>query len=156
MRDFYTHKVSANFSFKELTNTKDHPELLELNREYFLHEPYVSRLTVFAESTLEEIRDAVDAPVIINSCGRCPLLNTAVGGVKTSQHLFSTEYDGAADFYVPGQLVEVVAFKIFNYGVRFYQLRVYTHSNFIHIGNPRIKNNGQIAFPESAIPGWTK
>ena len=149
-------QVSKNFSFFELTNTKDHPELLEANREYFLTEPYAGRLVVFAESMLEEIRFTVDAPVVVNSCGRCPELNKAVGGVTTSQHLFSTEYDGAADFYVLGGDVEAVAFKIVNAGLRFYQMRIYTKSGFIHIGSCRAKNNGQIAFPESEMPGWAK
>ena len=149
-------QVSENFSFWELTNTKSHPDLLIANREYFAVEPYLGRLTIFAESMLEEIRYIVDAPVIINSCGRCPELNFAVNGASTSQHLFSTEYDGAADIRVPGQGVEVVAFKIFNNGLLFYQMRVYVKSNFIHIGSPRSNHNGQIAFPESALPGWAK
>jgi hypothetical protein len=154
-------QVSKNFSFFELTNTKDHPELLEANREYFKVQPFIGRLTVFAESMLEEIRFAVDAPVVVNSCGRCPALNLAVGGVPTSQHLFSTEYDGAADIRIPlcqnrGLGIGIFAFKIFNAGIRFYQMRVYVKSGFIHIGSCRDKNNGQIAFPESALPGWAK
>ncbi len=147
-------KVSKHFSFWELTSTKQFPDLQETNRKYFQTEPFSGRLVVFAESMLEEIRYAVDASVIINSCGRCPELNVAVGGVPTSQHLFSTEYDGAADIRVLGQSVEVVAFKIFNNGLSFFQMRVYTKSGFIHIGSPRAKNNGQIAFPESNLPGW--
>jgi hypothetical protein len=153
MKDFY---VSANFKFKELTASWDYPDLVKANQEYFLVQPFIGRLTVFAESMLEEIRFAVDAPVIVTSCGRCPELNLAVGGVPTSQHLFSTEYDGAADFHVPGQTVEQVAFKIFNQGICFYQMKVYVKSGFVHIGSPRIKNNWQIAFPESAMPGWAK
>ena len=149
-------QVSKFFSFLELTNTKSHPELLKENREYFLVEPYLNRLTVFAESTLEDIRYSVDAPVIVNSCGRSPELNKAVGGVPTSQHLFATEYDGAADITVPGQKIEAVAFKIWNDGVRFYQMRVYTKKNFIHIGAPKSKNNFQIYFPESELPGWAR
>jgi zinc D-Ala-D-Ala carboxypeptidase len=153
MKDF---KISEHFSFLELTNSHDHPELLELNREYFSKEPYLSRLTVFAESVLEEIRYAVDAPVIVNSCGRCPELNAAVGGVETSQHKFDTPTDGASDITVKNQAPVTVAFKIFNQGIRFFQMRVYETSNFTHIGSPRQKNNGQIAFPESTIPGWAK
>lgn len=155
MKDF---KISSHFNFFELTKSNDHPELIRENREYFLRQPFLNRLTVFSESTLEDIRLAVDAPVIVNSCGRFPALNAAVGGVKTSQHLFSNEFDGAADITVLSQEnpIEVVAFRIFNNGIRFYQMRVYTKSNFIHIGSPRQKNNGQIAFPESSIPGWAK
>jgi hypothetical protein len=148
--------VSANFSYYELTNTKSFPNLLELNREYFSKEPYLSRLIVFSESMLEEIRDAVDAPVIVLNCGRCPELNAAVGGVNGSQHEFELPIDGAGDITVPGQKIESVAFKIFNRGIRFYQMRVYETKGFIHIGSPRQKNNLQIYFPESTIPGWAK
>ena len=149
-------QVSKFFSFLELTNTKSHPDLLKENREYFIKEPYLNRLTIFSESTLEDIRFSVDAPVIITSCGRCPELNAAVGGVKTSQHLFSTEGDGAADITVPGQKIEAVAFKIWSDGIRFYQMRVYVKKNFIHIGAPKSKNNLQIYFPESEKPGWAR
>ena len=153
MKNFNT---SDFFTFYELTKSHDHPELIKTNREHFSKEPHLTRLIVFSESMLEEIRFAVNAPVIVTSCGRCPELNGAVGGVKTSQHLFSTPTDGAADITVPGQSVETVAFKIYNHGIRFFQMRVYTKSNFIHIGSPRRKNNIQIYFPESTKPGWAK
>ena len=148
--------LSEHFRFYELTDSHDHPELVKANREYFLRQPFIGRITVFAESMLEEIRFIVGTPVVVNNCGRFPALNVVVGGVKTSQHLFSTEFDGAADITIPNQKIEIIAFKIFNGGIRFYQMRVYTKKNFIHIGSPRQKNNGQIMFPESVIPGWAK
>jgi len=38
-------------------------------------------------NTLQPIRDLYEKPVFISSGYRCPALNVAVGGAKTSQHL---------------------------------------------------------------------
>lgn len=54
-------------------------------------------------------RYARELPIIITSGYRCPDLNTAIGGSKTSQHMRGQ----AVDIYVPGmssrQLVEFIA-----------------------------------------------
>jgi len=148
--------LSKHFSFFECTKSRDHPELVKANREYFSHQPYLDRLIFGSEYMLEGIREIVDAPVIVNNGGRFPELNAAVGGVSTSQHLFARMNDGAYDITVPGQKVEMVAFKIFNHGLSFYQMRVYTKIGFIHIGMPRRYRDMQISFPESEAPGWAK
>jgi len=46
---------------------------------------------------LEELRDNVDEPLIINSGCRCPEHNAEVGGVSNSQHV----YGKAADVALP-------------------------------------------------------
>ncbi len=45
------------------------------------------KLQTLIEQLLDPIRTAWGAPVTVNSGYRCPALNTAVGGVSTSQHL---------------------------------------------------------------------
>ena len=43
-------------------------------------------MELLAEEVFEPLRDYVSGPIKINSFFRCPELNTAIGGSKTSQH----------------------------------------------------------------------
>lgn len=45
------------------------------------------RILALTENVLQPLRDAWGKPLAINSGYRCPAVNAAVGGVKTSQHL---------------------------------------------------------------------
>jgi hypothetical protein len=148
--------ISSHFTYYELTNTKDHPDLLVENREWFSTEPYLSRLQHACEYLLENTRDDVDRPIIVTSGGRCQKLNKAVGGVPTSQHLFSRHLDGAFDFYVPGMNIADVAETIWFGGLNFYQMRVYTKWNFIHLGMPRPQNNMQVWWDTPDKPVWAR
>jgi len=77
---------------------------------------------------LEEVREAVDKPIIINSAYRGLRVNTAVGGSATSQHLRGC----AADFIVPGMTVDQVIKIILKAGIEFDQL-IREWDNWIHI-----------------------
>jgi hypothetical protein len=147
--------VSDHFTYYELTNSKNHPELLAANRDYFSEEPYLSRLEIFSESILEPIRFEVGGKVIVNSCGRYPELNKAVGGSETSQHRFEMPGPGAADIYAPSLSIE----KLFELiekraGICWHQLRVYPDKGFIHISMPTGKNDGQVKIVLDTIPVW--
>lgn len=146
--------VTEHFTYFELTVTHDHPELQETNREFFLETPYYDRLKYGAEYLLENVRDDIGLPIMVNSGGRCPALNVACGGVPTSQHLFDNHMDGAFDFTVLGMEAQEVATKIHNSGLSFYQMRVYVRRNFIHLGMPRRQNNMQIHWIGDDCPDW--
>ena len=46
----------------------------------------LKNMELIAENLFEPLRDYVGGPIKINSFFRCPELNTAIGGSKTSQH----------------------------------------------------------------------
>lgn len=46
----------------------------------------VKNLTALTDNLLDPLREKWGAPLIVTSGYRCPALNTAVGGVKTSHH----------------------------------------------------------------------
>jgi len=147
--------ITKHFTYHELTNTRDHPELLQKNREYFAVEPYLSRLEIAAEYLLENIRECIDAPLMVNNGGRCPELNAAVGGVDTSQHRFELPGAGAFDIWTPAMGVEDLSKIILTKSsVQWYQLRVYPGHKFIHIGMPRGKNDGQVKIVLDRVPTW--
>ena len=65
-------------------------------------------LTLFIEKVLDPIREDWGGPIIVSSGYRCPELNKAVGGVKTSGHL----YGYCADLQVKGDLRKFSNFVI--------------------------------------------
>lgn len=46
-----------------------------------------NRLEILIDTLLDPLREEWGSPIIINSGYRCPLLNKAVGGSKTSSHM---------------------------------------------------------------------
>ena len=46
-----------------------------------------SNLIALVENILDPVRELLGRPITVNSGFRCPLVNSAVKGVKTSQHL---------------------------------------------------------------------
>ena len=53
----------------------------------------VKNLTFLVDNVLDEIRERCGFPIRITSGYRCPQLNKAVGGVKTSQHVAGEAVD---------------------------------------------------------------
>ena len=45
------------------------------------------RLTTLVTHVLDPLREMYGKPITVNSGYRCPQLNAAVGGAKTSQHM---------------------------------------------------------------------
>lgn len=58
----------------------------------------VDALAVLCESLLEPVRRNFGRPVVVNSGYRSALLNRAIGGARTSQHMLGE----AADIEIPG------------------------------------------------------
>lgn len=65
-------------------------------------------LTLFIEKVLDPIREDWGSPIIVSSGYRCPELNKAVGGVKTSGHM----YGFCADLQVKDDLRKFSNFVI--------------------------------------------
>lgn len=59
----------------------------------------VSNLQQLCIHVLEPLREHFNCPITISSGYRCPALNTAVGGSKTSQHMTGE----AADIHIPDE-----------------------------------------------------
>ena len=57
----------------------------------------IRNLKTLSENILEPLRDHASQPIVISSGYRCPALNNAVGGSKTSQHLTGE----ACDIHIP-------------------------------------------------------
>ena len=96
--------MTEHFSFNELTDSKNHPELVVANR--VSAQAYLKQLKYVA-ATLEEIRAVLGVPMAVTSGFRNPALNRAVGGSQTSGHTLGL----CADFKPIGMEVKE-AFKL--------------------------------------------
>lgn len=94
------HKLSANFTFGEMTRTGQ-TALQEKNRQEA--EAVIGALEALCKTILQPVRDHFGV-VKVHSCFRGPAVNSAVGGSKTSQHMKGE----AVDFSVPGKTLEEV------------------------------------------------
>lgn len=82
-------KLSAHFSFEELTRT-DEEELQEKNREEArTYKEQLKKLAEFAE----KIRKIIDCPMVVTSAFRGEDLNKKLGGSPTSKHRFGEAID---------------------------------------------------------------
>ena len=91
----------------------------------------VRNINLLVDNVLDPVRDMVDAPIIITSGYRCPLVNRLVGGVDNSQHMSGY----AADFHVQG-FTSSMMYQVFLYisnTLEFDQLIFYRSKNIIHV-----------------------
>ena len=86
-------KLSAHFTLAELTASN---KAAQLRIDNTPPPELMPRLVLTAEM-LERIRSTLGVPVIVTSAYRCRQLNTAVGGVTSSDHT----QGHAADFVAP-------------------------------------------------------
>lgn len=77
-------QITKNFTLSELTysNTAKNKGIQNIPSEY-----EYNNMKKLCEKVLQPLRDKLNKPIKINSCFRGNLLNEAVGGAKTSQHL---------------------------------------------------------------------
>ena len=73
-------RLSENFTLKELTKTSSGIPNLITDLE-------IERLRLLCQKVLQPLRDKFGSAIIVNSGYRSPVVNKAVGGVPTSQHV---------------------------------------------------------------------
>lgn len=92
-------ELTKHFTLNELTYS---PTAIRKHIDNTPDETQVKNLVLLAKNVLEPLRLKLDKPVKVNSGFRCPTLNKAIGGARTSQHMEGK----AADIYVPDMTVE--------------------------------------------------
>ena len=76
-------RISKHISYKEATRSAT---ALRLGIENIPNEYQLQNMEMVAKHVFEPLREAVDAPIKINSFFRCEELNKAIGGSTKSQH----------------------------------------------------------------------
>lgn len=81
---------------------------LEQEARRFDHQYQLDTATELA-AFLERVRSHFNnKPIVITSGYRPPKVNTAVGGARSSEHLYSKPGEGAVDFYIHGVPIQAV------------------------------------------------
>lgn len=101
MSDLSKVKLSPNFNLNEFVVTSTGLDNIPGPEE-------IENLRLLVQKILQPLRTYLNQPIKISSGYRSPLVNTAIGGSKTSQH----SKGQAADFSVPGltnaQIIEAI------------------------------------------------
>jgi uncharacterized protein YcbK (DUF882 family) len=101
-----------------------------------------ANLTALVDKVLDVVRARWGGPIRINSGYRCEMLNTAVGGVKTSQHVRGEAADITAGSPVENKRLFDLIVRLRNEGaIQFDQLIDEKNLTWIHISYKRVGVN---------------
>ena len=84
------HRKMKYFTLRELTKS---PTADRLKIDNTPDEKTKKNLIELVDTVLDPLREAYGHPIIVTSGYRCPKLNSAVGGVKNSQHVLGQAAD---------------------------------------------------------------
>lgn len=136
-------RITKNFSLDELYASST---AARLHIDNTPSEEIKAKLERLAKEILQPIRDKWGAPIIVTSGYRCPELNKAVGGAKTSQHMLGE----AADIKVGGKVENKKLFRVIEGMVKSGKLNVGQlideyGASWLHVSLPRLnKQNNQV------------
>ena len=82
--------ISKHVSYKEGIRSNTATRLDIINEP---NEEQLKNMKLLAEKVFEPLRKEVGGPIKVNSFFRCPELNKAIGGSKTSQHCHGQAID---------------------------------------------------------------
>lgn len=126
------------FTIKELTESNTATRLKIDNTPT---EEVINNLESLVNNILDKIREAYGKPITVNSGYRCPKLNTAIGGSKTSQHITGK----AADITVGNRQANRSLFQfIQKLDLPFDQLIDEYNYKWVHISYDPNRNRKQI------------
>ncbi len=135
-------KLTPNFSLKELTESYT---ATRLGIDNTPSTEIIARLNDLCIHILEPVRAHFGKPVKINSGYRCLTLNKAVGGVKSSDHLFGFAADisisGVSNFDLGKWIEENLEFKQLIYE---FCKKDDAKAGWIHISYCKGKNNKSV------------
>ena len=122
-------KLSPHFTLEEVVKTKtglsNTPNVVQTNQ-----------LRKLCLNILEPVRSVYNKPLIIDSAFRSPDVNTAVGGVSTSQHLLGQAADIHSDYIPARVLYNDIRLLVDNGHFHIGQCIYYPTKNFVHVSLP--------------------
>ena len=102
-------------------------------------------LKLLAQTVLQPIRDKYGKPISVTSGYRCPKLNAAVGGSKTSQHLKGQAADIKCTATTKAELFNLIKGMInkgeLTVGQLIWEYGTKKEPNWIHVSLPYTKKN---------------
>ena len=98
----------------------------------------IANITALCEEVLEPFRKDIDSPIIISSGFRPEVLNTMIGGSKTSAHRFGR----AADFIVIGMSPRSVCLHIRDMKLP-YDQNIHEFGKWTHVGISQLQTGNR-------------
>lgn len=135
-------KLSENFTLEELTAS-----ITAANRKIdnTPDKAALESLTKLCKEVLQPIRNKYGHSIIVTSGYRCPKLNAAVGGAKTSQHMKGQAADIKCTATAKAELFHLIKKMIENKEIKVGQLiweyGSKTEPSWIHVSLPYNKVN---------------
>ena len=136
-------KLSKNFTYDELTYS---PTAERLKLDNTPNKKELTYLQMLANEILQPIRDKWRKPIVVTSGFRSEKVNSAVGGVKTSQHRLGQ----AADIKIGSkeqnkELINFIVDMVKNGELKVGQLIDEYNYSWVHVSLPRAnKQNNMI------------
>ncbi|MCR9066508.1 MAG: D-Ala-D-Ala carboxypeptidase family metallohydrolase [Cytophagales bacterium] len=139
-------KLSKNFTLFELLSspTAHRQKIFE---QFTPSENVKDNLLALVTNVLQPLRDYLGKPIVVTSGYRCPRVNSAVGGARTSQHIKGQ----AADIKVPGMSTLDVCKAVKAAGIEFDQM-IEEYGSWVHISFNKRGNRNQIFQKASGKP----
>lgn len=116
-------QLSEHFSLAELTASEI---AARKGLENYPTGVALENLSRLAEK-LEEVRKVLGKPIMINSAYRSPEVNSAVGGVKTSQHCVGCAADIRVPSMTPDEVVKAIVASRIQYDQLIREFDSWTH-----------------------------
>ena len=98
-----SHRLTKDFFLHEFTTSQT---AARMGRAIVAPPDVIGNIELLCRHILQPLRNSIGVTISINSGYRPLWLNTAVGGSKTSQHVFGQAADIVAARYSPRQLCE--------------------------------------------------
>lgn len=114
------------FEWKEFNVSKERPDLVQ---KQMLTRMDKKVIRLGTQMILDPVREKCGKPVVILSAKRGDVLNAAIGGSDTSDHLSAN----AADFFVRNMEVQQVFCMMMSMYLPFRQCIYYPKKEFIHV-----------------------
>ena len=142
MTEIIDFKLSEHYSFFDLTDSNEHPELVEENRLYAESDPrIIDNLESLCVDVLEKVfYECGEVPQVLSGL-RFGRLNRAVGGAWNSLH----KKGMAVDFTLYNTSIWDLFRRIYEYDIfGFHKLIYYKGQYFIHASLPTGNGDGKV------------
>lgn len=128
--------LTKNFYLDEMLASQSAVRL-GFDEQFTPDQAVIENLRALCQNVLQPLRDGLQRAILTSSGYRCPRVNQAIGGAKTSQHLFGM----AADINVGHLTTEQLYQRIKKSGLVFDQL-IQEFDRWVHVSyNPDLNAN---------------
>jgi hypothetical protein len=143
--------LTKNFYLDEMLASQSAVRL-GFDEQFSPDQAVIDNLRALCQNVLQPLRDGLQRAILTSSGYRCPRVNQAIGGAKTSQHLFGM----AADINVGHLTTEQLYQRIKNSGLVFDQL-IQEFDRWVHVSyNPNVSANRRQCLRAVKVNGATK